>query len=281
MTTTDLVAGPRPTLSFEVYAPRGEAATAALPRTVAELAALRPDFVSVTYGAQSPTRETSRYLVRHIRTATALPVLAHLTCVGATAADLERTVDLFLADGVRDVLALRGDPPRGPWQPPPGGLATSSELVALLAARDPRPGVAVAATAGDVAGLRAKEAAGADYAITQLFFDPADYTGLVADARAAGVRMPILPGVVVSDDPRRLAFLSRLTGVPVPPALLAGLESADGAQRRRRAALAAAGLVAAVLDAGAPGVHLYTMNDAAPVAELLGLPALDGVGAGS
>lgn len=288
MTTAELVAGPRPTLSFELYAPRTEAGVATLPRTVAELAALRPDFFSITYGATSPTRETSGALVRHILATTDVPALAHLTCVGATRAELEATVRAFVGDGVRDILALRGDPPHGAWEPPPGGVARSSDLVALVAALDPDVSIAVAASPAttrtadgrsavapaDVAALLAKEEAGAHYAITQLFFEADHYAAFVAAARAAGARLPILPGLVVTDDPHRLAWLSRLTGVPVPRDLLAGLEAAEGAARRHLAARRAADLVAAALDLGAPGVHLYTLNDAGPVAYLLDRPPL-------
>lgn len=284
-------AGAAPTVSFELYPPRTEAGMTALKATVERLVETRPDFVSVTYGASGTTRETSREVVRWVRATTGVPVVAHLTCVGAPWDEVRRVAEGFLEDGVRDLLALRGDPPRGmpQWQPHPDGLASGSELVArlreLAGELDEPLSIGVAATpsaawtappappvAGgdDIRALLAKEAAGADYAITQVFFDPQVYGGYVAAARAAGVTIPIIPGIVPLADPARLRRLQEISGVPVPPSVLVRLDTTEGEERSQVGLRLGVGLVRRVLEAGAPGVHLYTFNQHAAVSQLLG-----------
>ena len=300
MSTASLFSVPAdsPTISFELYPPRTPKGERELPGTVAALAAVDPDFFSVTYGASGRTRESSGALLEHILTRTDVPAIAHLTCVGASEEDLDGVVRRLLDIGVRDVLALRGDPPEGEpdWRPHPQGYTTASELVQLLRRVEaqrfgtpdgdgPRPlSIAVAAYPGGtfdadgvpvvdpttVQALLAKQEAGADYAITQVFYDPASYAAFVAAARAAGVHLPIVPGIIPLTDPRRLRRLETLTGVPVPPALLAALDDAPTPEERYRRGLAASvDLVHGVLAAGAPGLHVYTFNTAGPALDVL------------
>ncbi|WP_241680837.1 methylenetetrahydrofolate reductase [Pseudactinotalea suaedae] len=291
-----------PTISFELYPPRTPKGAAALPATVAALASVKPDFFSVTYGASGRTRETSGALLAHIIEHTDVAPIAHLTCVGASEADLEEVVTGLIAIGVRDFLALRGDPPEGEpdWRPHPEGFTTASELVTLLRRVEARElagsadtasplSIAVAAypggrfdehgnpvvEPGTVEALRAKQDAGADYAITQVFFDPASYAGFVRTAREAGVHIPIVPGIIPLTDPRRLRKLESLTGVPVPESLLQHLESApDPEERYRRGLAAGVDLVQGVLEAGAPGLHIYTFNSRGPALDLLAAAGL-------
>ncbi|GAA4962340.1 methylenetetrahydrofolate reductase [Kineococcus glutinatus] len=289
MSVARLVSDPaRPTISFELYPPRSPAAAEQLLRTVDALAGCGPDFFSVTYGASGSTRSTSRDLVRHVLTSTPVPVVAHLTCVGASRAEVIGTVRDYLDVGVRSFLALRGDPPAGQpdWQPHPDGVARACDLVELLQVVDrchratspDRPvdegplSIAVAAFpaappvqrgAGDVEVLLAKQRAGADFAITQVFYEAHDYTRHVAAARAAGVTIPLLPGIIPMTDPGRLLRLQGLTGVAVPRALLARLEAAaehGPAAVHAEGIRAGAVLARRVLDAGAPGLHVYTFN---------------------
>lgn len=324
MSTASLFSVPAtsPTISFELYPPRTPKGAQNLPATVARLAAVRPDFFSVTYGASGRTRETSGALLAHIIAETDVAPIAHLTCVGASEADLDEIVTDLIRIGVRDFLALRGDPPEGEpdWRRHPEGFTTASELVRLLRrveARElagtvdtaraclPTPGAAqqirsgetcpsplsisVAAYPGgsyDDAGapviephtiqaLRAKQDAGADYAITQVFFDPACYAAFVQSAREAGVHIPIVPGIIPLTDPRRLRRLESLTGVPVPPPLLEHLDSAaDPEDQYARGLAAGADLVQGVLDAGAPGLHVYTFNSSGPALDLLAAAGL-------
>lgn len=300
MSTASLFSVPAdaPTISFELYPPRTQKGERDLPGTVEAFAAIDPDFFSVTYGASGRTRESSGALLAHIVERTSVAPIAHLTCVGASEADLDTIVTDLLRIGVRDFLALRGDPPEGEpdWRPHPEGYTTASELVSLLrrvearefpdADGDDRSPLSIAVAtypggsydehgrpvvdSGAIQALLAKQAAGADYAITQVFYDAASYATFVAAARDAGVHLPIVPGIIPLTDPRRLRRLEGLTGVPVPADLLEHLESAPTPEQQYRLGLAASvELVQGVLDAGAPGLHVYTFNTSGPALDML------------
>ncbi|WP_448070519.1 methylenetetrahydrofolate reductase [Georgenia yuyongxinii] len=300
-----------PTVSFELFPPRKPELYEAVWQRVRRMAEAGPDFFSVTYGASGSSREASAELVRRLLAETSVPPIAHLTCVGADREQLAARVRGLLRAGVRDFLALRGDPPDGQptWAPPPGGLTRSSDLVALIrqveaeelgcgpAARSgpsigehpsvvaedlgvvPADVVSVAVAAypsgtshtreAELVALREKQDAGADFAITQVFYDPAAYASLVADARDAGVHVPILPGIVPLTDPRRLNRLEQLSGVPVPATLDALLACDDDGERQRRGIDATLALIDGVLAAGAPGLHLYTFNQDRPALDVL------------
>ena len=289
----------RPTISFELFPPRNPDAAPKLWDTIRHLEAVRPDFVSVTYGSSGRTRVTSRALVSRMLRETTLTPIAHLTCVGASREEISTIVREFLDEGVRSFLALRGDPPEGEagWHPHPHGLTTASALVELLReieqerceqspaqavrARVKPLSIAVAAfprgnrvtgssREQDIQALLAKQRAGADFAITQVFYDADSYLELVGEARRAGVVIPIVPGIIPATDPARLLRTQELTGVPVPPDLLALLDAADDeAERRRRGTRFGVDLVNRVLDGGAPGVHLYTFNKHEAALDLL------------
>lgn len=318
-----------PTVSFELFPPRRPELDEIVWQRVLRMAAAGPDFFSVTYGASGSSRAASANLVRRLLVETRIPPIAHLTCVGSTREELADRVRTLLDSGVRDFLALRGDPPAGEteWRPVPGGLSRSSELVALIrqvetehlglpaadrapgtgdegpvvgivggpdGAREPTPepsvvarelgveradvvSVAVAAyPAGashgreaELEALREKQDAGADFAITQVFFDPEAYGSLVAEARAVGIRIPILPGIIPMTDRGRLHRLSELTGVPVPATMDALLAIDDEHERLRRGIDATLALIDRVLAAGAPGLHLYTFNHDRPALDVL------------
>lgn len=311
MSTASLFSVPAasPTISFELYPPRTPKGAEALPATVEALAAVKPDFFSVTYGASGRTRETSGALLAHIIDHTEVAPIAHLTCVGASEIDLDEVVTGLIKIGVRDFLALRGDPPEGEpdWRPHPEGFTTASELVTLLRRVEARELAGSADTAsplsisvaaypggrydengnpavepGAIEALRAKQDAGADYAITQVFFDPASYGAFVRAAREAGVHIPIVPGIIPLTDPRRLRKLESLTGVPVPVRLLEHLEAADNpGERYARGLAAGVDLVQGVLRAGAPGLHIYTFNSRGPALDLLAAAGLRTVAADS
>ncbi|MFD1505849.1 methylenetetrahydrofolate reductase [Georgenia yuyongxinii] len=311
-----------PTVSFELFPPRKPELYEAVWQRVLRMAEAGPDFFSVTYGASGSSREASGELVRRLLAETSVPPIAHLTCVGADREQLAARVRGLLRAGVRDFLALRGDPPDGQttWAPPSGGLARSSDLVALIreveadelgygpaaragavarsgpAARAGAAGeppsvvaqdlgvvpadvvsVAVAAYPSgtshtreeELVALREKQDAGADFAITQVFYNAEAYASLVADARDAGVHIPILPGILPLTDPRRLHRLEALSGVPVPADLDALLGCDDDAERQRRGIDATIALIDGVLEAGAPGLHLYTFNQDRPALDVL------------
>lgn len=269
-----------PTLSFELFPPRTPDAQDALWDTIARLAMVRPDFASITYGASGTTRTSSRDVVRRLAETHTIRPLAHLTCVDQSRDEVVAVIDEFLDEDVRDFLALRGDPPRGQeqWSPHPQGLRFASELVALIrevargrgiADADLSVGVTAfpathAAEGPDGQGLavlRAKEEAGADFAVTQVFYDADQYLRLADDAKAAGIGLPILPGIIPLVSAPRAARLEQLTGVAAPPALVAELAETPDADAARAIGVGhAARLARRLTDAGAPGVHVYTFN---------------------
>ncbi|OOB91317.1 methylenetetrahydrofolate reductase [Rathayibacter sp. VKM Ac-2630] len=283
--------------SFEIYPPRSAAAASALTATVDRLAEAEPSFISVTYGAGGSSRSASLEILRYLRDHTSVEALAHLTCVGSTALEAGRLVHEFLEAGVTRFLALRGDPPTGTAEGERflGELGSAAELVQLIhrvqaerqpygatavpgstalrvdpAAR-PRAQVAVAAfpnghprsrsRSQDIDALLAKEAAGASFAITQLFFHASDYLSFVDRARAAGLRMPIIPGVMPVTSPGRLRRMLELSGEDLPAELAIALDvEFDEDARIRIGVEHAAGLVRTLVDAGVPAVHLYAFN---------------------
>jgi methylenetetrahydrofolate reductase (NADPH) len=294
MTLTQRPAAP-PSLSYELYPPAKPEAEAAVLRAVGELEATNPDYVSVTYSGTPARRRASIRLIEHLVRGTRLRPLAHLTCVGETRDSLELLVRQLVGLGVRGVLAMRGDLPADP-RAFRGELPFARYLVELIREVEARHtatlaggrlAVGVAAYPNrhpespsfphDVEVLVSKERSGADFAITQVYFDPAHYLRLVAAARAAGVTIPIIPGVIPMSSVRRLERLAVMTGVSPDAALLHRLETASGqAERQRIGVRAAAALARAAFDAGAPGLHLYTFNDphaSIEVIEQLDLPA--------
>ncbi|WP_243232603.1 methylenetetrahydrofolate reductase [Microbacterium sp. CIAB417] len=298
--------------SFELYPPRTPSSEDALHETVRRLAAAGPAFLSVTYGAGGSTGGRSLEVLRYIREHTDVEPLAHLTCVGNTYEGAGRLIREFLDAGIRSFLALRGDPPAGQEQPFLGDLESAAQLVQLIdrvqaerapyeespvpgipgAARvAPRRKVSIAVAAfpkghprsthrtQDVEALLAKQAAGATFAITQLFFHPDDYLAFVERARRAGVTIPILPGIMPITSPARLARVLELTGEEIPGELQVALEVEPTVEGRRRIGVDwAADLAREVVAGGAPGVHLYAFNQHETVLDVLEsadiLPAL-------
>lgn len=285
-------------VSFELMPPRNSTAAIALGRTIDRLAEVSPAFFSVTFGAGGSNREHSLTVLRYILAHTSVDAMAHLTCVGSSHAEANRLVREFLDAGVTSFLALRGDPPTETAdgvEPEIGDLHSAAELVQLILRvqeeREPFaqeqlrgvPGagrirsrqrpvrVAVAAfpnghprsqsASQELDALLAKQVAGATMAITQLFWHADDYLGYVEAARAHGVSIDILPGIMPTTSSARLDRLETLTGVSSPVELRSALATAETPQ----AALAigtshAAQLAEQVLRGGAPGLHLYTFN---------------------
>lgn len=257
-------------------------------QTVRELEHTNPDYVSVTYGASGSNRDTALDLVTRLLSETTLRPLAHLTCVASSSEDLVALVEEFVSRGVRGILALRGDIPTDPTFPP-GDLKHASELVQLvrrfertrtahLGAGRLAVGVAAYATKHpdspnfdhDIEALLAKQEAGADFALTQVFFRSEHFDRLIKAARRAGVEIPIIPGVMPLTSVKRLNRLSELAGIDMDYQLREKLAAADDdATRRRIGVRATVDLANAALDAGAPGIHLYTFNEHAASLEVL------------
>ena len=281
-------------LSYELFPPRSPAAAETLWTTIRELEATEPDYVSVTYGASGSNRDTAVELINRLLLETTLRPLAHLTCVGNTPQELAGIVGELLDIGVRGILALRGDLPKDGGQPESGSLRYAQDLIdlirrveqrrsALLCAGKIAVGVAAYPTRHpespseehDVEVLLAKQRSGADFAITQVFFEAGQYADLLTRARRAGVTIPIIPGVMPFTSLRRLNRLGELAGVAPAPKLMERLAAADNdIQRLHIGVDATVDLANAALDAGAPGIHLYTFNEHQSALELLDKLAL-------
>lgn len=268
----------RPRFSFEVFPARTGAAALALGNAVQHLAAVKPDFISVTYGANGSHRGASLDLVQYLRDhSDALP-LAHLTTVGESREAILAAIHGIMDAGVHDFLALRGDPPRGLSESSPevAGSLSSLDLVKLVAqARSERPAftsvgrTAVAAypnghplsrsRSEDLDWLVAKQEAGAQFAISQLFFHADEYLSFVADARAAGLYIPVLPGLMPVATAAQLRKVAELADRPAPGDLVRRIENAGG-YAPELGVEHTVQLARELLAGGAPSLHLYTFN---------------------
>jgi methylenetetrahydrofolate reductase (NADPH) len=262
-----------PVFSFEFFPPKTPEGERNLYAALAELRRLEPAFVSVTYGAGGSTREKTIEIVKRIHDDYGLEAMAHFTCVAATVDDLRATLDEMRDAGIENVLALRGDPPAGQevWTKTEGGLEYSRELVELIGAGYdfaiggacfPETHIHATSAEDDLRYLKEKVDAGARFLITQLFFDSAVYFEFVERARAIGVDVPIIPGVMPIQDVRQIERMAALCGSDIPAGLRAALEArAEQPEAARDLGVAFATLQCAeLLRGGAPGIHFYTLN---------------------
>ena len=263
----------RPFFSFEFFPPKDDAAEQNLFATIEALKPLDPGFVSITYGAGGSTRTRTVDVAKRLRVDAGFDVMAHLTCLGATTDDLRALLAEFRRDGIENIMALRGDPPRGTetFVAVDGGLHHANDLVTLIknefafcvgGACYPEKHPEAASLDADLAALSTKVRAGAEFLVTQLFFDNARYFEFVDRARAWGITVPILPGVMPITNYSQVDRFTRQCGATIPPSLRAELE----ARRDDPAAIVDLGVaymtlqVADLLARGAPGVHFYTLN---------------------
>jgi methylenetetrahydrofolate reductase (NADH) len=270
----EIIASKRePTFSFEFFPPKTEDGERNLRRTLEELRAFDPDFVSVTYGAGGSTRDKTVELTKWIKQQLGIEAMAHLSCVGTTREELIGILDGIREAGIDNVLALRGDPPRGEteWKPHPGGLHYSTELAALIsgtypfsvgAACFPEVHPEAPDLAHDLRFLREKLTSGATFLITQLFFDNELYFNFLEEARAVGIDVPIIPGIMPITDLKQIKTITGMCGATIPSPLLEALESRTGdPEAVLQLGVAHATLQCAELLArGAPGIHFYTLN---------------------
>ena len=292
LTQTDRNAEPL-RVSFEFFPPKSEAMSARLWDTIKRLEPMAPDFVSVTYGAGGSTRERTHDTVRRIAAETGLRAAAHLTCVSATRQDVLAIAEEYWQAGVKHIVALRGDPPAGmgaKYEPHPGGFLDSVDLIRGLRAHRPELGkcfeISVSCYpelhpenkgwAAEIAYLKAKQDAGADRAITQFFFEPDVYFEFLERARAGGVTLPIVPGIMLQPNFTGLKRISALCGASVPhwlERLYEGLEE-DDETRDLVTATVAAELCHKLHERGVRDFHFYTLNRASlalSTCRLLGL----------
>jgi len=273
-----LAAGP--TLSFEFFPPKTDEAERQLEKTIHELAPLRPSFVSVTYGAGGSTRDRTRDIVVDVNRTQAFPAMAHLTCSGHTRAQVTALLDEYAAGGVRNILALAGDPPAD-GSDPGGDFTYATELVELVRGHGGDFSVGVAAhpelhprSAGDRAADRrylAAKLAAADFGVTQFFFVADDYLRMVDELDALGCSVPVLPGIMPAVNVAGLVRMAAMNGSVIPPELVSRLEAvADDADAVRDIGVeVATELAARLLAAGAPGLHLYALNRSASVLRIV------------
>jgi methylenetetrahydrofolate reductase (NADPH) len=270
-----LEARERPTLSLEFYPPKNVLGFGILGGSIERMRPVRPDFTTCTYGAGGSTRDNSFAAWELLDRMGFTPVVAHLTCVGATRAQLEEQIHRIHGAGIRNIMALRGDPPRGEtaFRPPEGGLAHASDLVELVKTLHPDICCGVAgypethpespSRAEDIHWLKHKVDAGADFVNTQLFYDNRVFLDFVRDCRAAGIAVPIIPGLMPVATREQLARSVAFSRATVPAALADAFGRAPDDDARRAIGMRWTidqidGLVAA----GASGIHLYILNQA-------------------
>lgn len=274
-------------ISFEVFPPRNDAAYATLMQILPELVELKPDFMTVTYGAFGSTQGRTLEIAALIRDRFKLPSACHLTCVGSSRDDLHRILDEIAAAGVKNIVALRGDPPQGQasFTPPVDGLAHASDLVALIRSREfagkSRFGIAVAGypekhieapdLGADLVHLRDKVAKGADAVVTQLFYDNADYWAFLKKARDLGVKVPIVPGLMPILSGKQIVKITSMCGSGIPAALRAELDEAgeDNAKAEEVGVRWCIAQARELLEQGVPGIHFYVMNRSAHMKRIM------------
>ena len=272
-----------PTYSFEFFPPKTDGAQLTLGRTIAELEPLGPSFVSVTYGAGGSTRDRTHDVVTWVRRETSITPMAHLTCVGHTRDQIARILDDYAAAGIVNILALGGDPPAASDEVQPSEYVYATDLLDDIDTDRFSIGVAAHPEVHPRSPSRehdrrilAEKLRRADFAITNLFFEPVHYLRLMDELAALGVDKPVIPGIMPVTNFKQVARMTELSGGTFPQELADRLGGSDDPDEVRRIGVeAATELCAALLAAGAPGLHFYTMNRSTATREIyanLGLP---------
>lgn len=273
---SELLASRRTVRSLEFFPPKDDAGLDTLRQTATALKRIAPDFVSVTYGAGGTTRDRTAQASAVLKREFGFTVMPHLTCVGHSRAELAAVADQLHGAGFRNIMTLRGDPPKGDTQfrPAADGLSHAGELVTLLKARHPDFCLGVAGYPEkhpeapsldvDLTNLRRKVDAGADFITTQLFFDNTVYYRFVEKCRAAGITVPIVPGIMPVLSLKQVRRFTEMCGAHLPPQLVTRLEvAAENADVVEMMGMDwALDQIRGLLANGAPGYHLYIMNRA-------------------
>jgi methylenetetrahydrofolate reductase (NADPH) len=274
MRIDEMLASKRPVFSAEFFPPKTEDGRQTLFETIDVLRTLEPNFFSVTYGAGGATREGTVEITKAIRDEYGAEAMAHLSCVGETTEALREIVEEIADAGIENILALRGDPPRGQadFVQPEGGLGSAAELAKLISEMHPEIAIGGAcfpevhpeapSLEADLAYLKTKVENGATFLITQLFYDNQLYFDFVPAARAAGIDVPIIPGIMPMTSFKQIARISELCEATIPDPLRSAMEALDGDERAEfeLGVAYAAQQSADLLRRGAPGIHFYALN---------------------
>ncbi len=271
------------TYSFEFFPPKDVEGEERLWAAMSQLESIAPDFISVTYGAGGSTRDRTIRITSEITARTHIPTVAHLTCVGSTRDELNEILGKYRDAGIKSILALRGDPtggPRAPWTPTPNGLSHADELV-TLAAEFGGFTIGVAAFpdghpasngdfSRDIDVLIEKERRGATFATTQFFFEVDKWESLVDNLEAKGSSLPIIPGILPVTNVKQLNRMAELSGTPIPTSVSEAFAKVEDNPEdvRKLGVDIATKLCQELLEAGAPGLHFYTMNTSTATREI-------------
>ena len=271
------------TYSFELFPPKDVEGEERLWAAMSQLESIAPDFISVTYGAGGSTRDRTIRITSEITARTHIPTVAHLTCVGSTRDELVEILGKYRDAGIKSILALRGDPtggPRAPWTPTPNGLSHADELV-TLAAEFGGFTIGVAAFpdghpasdgdfSHDIEVLIEKERRGATFATTQFFFEVDKWKSLVDKLEAKGSSLPIIPGILPVTNVKQLNRMAELSGTPIPASVSEAFAKVEDNPEdvRKLGVDIATKLCQELLEAGAPGLHFYTMNTSTATREI-------------
>ncbi|MEQ8209546.1 MAG: methylenetetrahydrofolate reductase [NAD(P)H] [Lacipirellulaceae bacterium] len=270
-------------LSFELFPPKTDAGVKALGRHVSELIAFNPSYMTCTYGAGGSTQDRTLEIIGDVHRQHKIPVATHLTCVGSTRDELRAYLQRALGAGVENVVALRGDPPKGEteFKPVAGGFSYANELVEFIRAEFPDMGIAVGgypethqeapSPEADLKNLKRKVDAGADAIITQLFYDNADFFRFRDRCEAIGISIPIVPGLLPVTNGKQIQRIASLCGATLPTDFVAALEKHEEASEGQFEVGVefATKQTAELLEAGVPGIHYYVLNKSAATKRVL------------
>ena len=274
MHISDVLVQHNPAISFEFFPPKTEAASEELFRTISKLMPLQPAYVSVTYGAGGTTRERTHDLVVKLRKETDLTIVSHLTCVGSSKAEIHEILEKYAANGINNIMALRGDPPKGQQEakPPVDGFAFASELVTFIKTQYPQMGVGVAGfpeghpgtpnRLQEIDHLKKKIDAGADYICTQLFFDNRDFYDYCERCEMTGIKVPVIAGIMPITSRKGMNRMAELAlGARFPAKLLRAMERAETDSQAEHVGIEwATEQVHDLIDHKVRGIHFYTLN---------------------
>lgn len=280
---------PQVSFSYEFFPPKTPLAAQNLYQTITELARLQPAYVSVTYGAGGSTRELTHDLVTRIQKENALTVVSHLTCVGSSRDQMHRILERYDQSGIHSIMALAGDPPQG-GQVPGSDFTYASELVAFVKKYFPHMGIGVAGfpeghprspnRLKEIDLLKAKVDEGADYICTQLFFDNRDYYDFCERCELAGIKVPIIPGLMAITSRKSMERMAELSpGSRFPASLLRSISRAGGDEQVERMGIHwAAEQVRDLLDHQVKGIHFYTLNRSSQISRICQAIGLENFG---